>query len=229
MAFSDSLKGTAVLVLDPAISTGWCVLSVSNDGEKAVIYAQGFIDVDCTSDYSGDWCLDLQHQLEKMIKKHSISHIAVENFFFSKRFANGSTVNVELRTAIYILSRKLGVPYTIIGISEWKKFISGRVTPTQDQKKKWGKPRSKKLAIQEALWDRYQIKFPNHSFSKKTGKPITLRLDIIDVVAQAIYFSKIYIGVTIIESVVKVPKDVTIKSKHPTFVYPKVKQDDRSV
>jgi Holliday junction resolvasome RuvABC endonuclease subunit len=223
----SSIRGANVLVLDPAISTGWCILSISNDGEKAIIYAQGFIDVDCTSDYTGDWCIDLQTQLEEMISKHCISHIAVENFFFSKRFANGSTVNVELRTAIYIIARTLGIPYTILGISEWKKFVSGRVTPTKEQKVKWGKNRSKKIAIQEALWERYQIKFPNHSLSKKTGKPITLRLDLVDVVAQAIYFSKIFIGVTIVESVVRVPKDVNTKSKHPTFIYPKVNHDDR--
>jgi len=208
-----------VLVLDPANSTGYCLVSISTPAEVAIIYEYGFLDVDTTSDYSGDWCLNLQAQLRAIINRHSVQHIAMEDFFFSKRFANGSKVNVELRTAIAMLAREMGLLYTILGISEWKKFISGRSTPTKEQKKKWGHARAKKLAIQEALWLRYNIRFPNHSRSKKTNKPIAFRLDIVDVVAQAIYFCKIYLGVTVIKTVVKVPKDVSVKGKEG-FIYP---------
>lgn len=208
-----------VLVLDPAVSTGYCLVSMRDQGKKAVIYAYGFIDVDTSSEYSGDWCLDLQRQLERMCKYHGVQHLAVENFFFSKKFAKGSTVNVELRTAIYILARKMGLPYTILGISEWKKFISGRSTPTKEQKKMWGHARAKKLAIQQALWERYHIKFPNHSLSTKTGKPVSFRLDIVDAVAQAIYFVKIFLNAAEVESLVKVPKDVSLKSKKEAFCY----------
>lgn len=213
-----------VLVLDPAVSTGYCLLSISTDGSRALIYSYGFIDVDCSSDYSGDWCIDLQNQLRKICEKHCVSRMAVENFFFSKKFANGSTVNVELRTAIYILARQMKIPYTILGISEWKKFISGRVTPTREQKKKWGATRAKKLAIQQALWERYQIRFPNHSISKKTGKPMALRLDIVDVVAQAIYFCKIFLNVSKVETRVKVPKDVLLRGKQG-FAYPELEKN----
>ena len=209
-----------VLVLDPAASTGYCLVSISTDGSRALIYSYGFIDVDCSSEYSGDWCIDLQNQLRKICEKHCVSRLAVENFFFSKRYANGSTVNVELRTAIYIMARQMNLPYTILGISEWKKFISGRVTPTLEQKKKWGAARAKKLAIQQALWERYQIRFPNHSISKKTGRPMALRLDIVDVVAQAIYFCKIILGVTKIGNRVDVPKDIAVRGKIG-FEYPK--------
>ena len=213
-----------VLVLDPAASTGYCFMSIrSHDddhGQKiAVIYDYGFIDVDTSSDYSGDWCIDLQNQLEKMCRRHGVTHIAVENFFFSKKFANGSTLNVEFRTAIYIMARRLKLPYTILGISEWKKFISGRATPTKEQKKKWGHARAKKLAIQQSLWEKYHIRFPNHSISTKTGKPMSFRLDIVDAVAQAIYFAKIYLNVVEVESRVGVPKDVQLKSKQPLFEY----------
>lgn len=208
-----------ILVLDPANSTGYCLVSVSDPPERAIIYEYGFLDVDTTSDYSGDWCLNLQAQLRVICEKHSVQHIAMEDFFFSKRFANGSKVNVELRTAIAMLAREMGMQYTVLGISEWKKFISGRSTPTKEQKKKWGPARAKKLAIQEALWLRYHIRFPNHSRSKKTNKPIAFRLDIVDVVAQAIYFCKIYLDVRIIETAVKVPKDVSVKGKEG-YIYP---------
>lgn len=212
-----------VLVLDPANSTGYCLVSIGlnpeGKAETGVIYSYGFLDVDTSSDFSGDWCLDLQSQLREICKRHSAQHIAMEDFFFSKRFANGSKVNVELRTAIAMLARELGLNYTILGISEWKKFISGRSTPTKEQKKKWGPARAKKLAIQEALWTRYQIRFPNHSRSKKTNKPIAFRLDIVDVVAQTIYFCKIYLDVKFIETIVKIPKDVSIKGKEG-FIYP---------
>ena len=214
-----------MLVLDPAASTGYCLVSISTDGSRALIYSYGFIDVDCSSEYTGDWCIDIQNQLRSICEKHCVSHMAVENFFFSKRYANGSTVNVELRTAIYILARQMKLPYTILGISEWKKFISGRVTPTREQKKKWGATRAKKLAIQQALWEKYQIRFPNHSISKKTGRPMALRLDIVDVVAQSIYFCKIFLNVSKIETRVKVPKDLPIKGK-PSFEYPKTVEND---
>lgn len=210
-----------VLVLDPAISTGYALVAVSEGAEVAIIYEYGFLDVNSSSQYVGDWCLDLQSQLEVIIKKHCVQHIAVEDFFFARRTANGSKVNVELRTAIYILARSLKIPYTILSITEWKKFVAGRSTPTKEQKKQWGPAPSKKLMIQEALWNKYKIRFPNHSISKKTGKPINFRMDIVDVVAQSIYFCKIFLNVSSVETLVKIPKDVEIKLNGKQFVYPK--------
>jgi Holliday junction resolvasome RuvABC endonuclease subunit len=212
---------SVILVLDPALSTGYCLVSVSDPSEKAIIYKYGFIDVDNTSDFSADWCLNLQVQLREICINHSVTHIAVENFFFSKKSANGSTVNIELRTAIYILARTLGLEYTILGISEWKKFVSGRTTPTKEQKKKWGAQRAKKLAIQEALWLKYGFKFPNHSLSKKTGKPVSFRLDVVDAVAQAVYFVEIYLHCTEIQMKVHVPKDIEVRGKE-AFCYENV-------
>lgn len=207
-----------ILVLDPANSTGYALVSISIDRKLAVIYEYGFLDVDTTSDFSGDWCLDLQNQLRVLIKDHMVQHIAMEDFFFSKRFANGSKVNVELRTAIAMLARELGMEYTILSITEWKKYIAGRSTPTKEQKKQWG-PKSKKLMIQEALWKKRQIRFPNHSLSKKTGKPIAFRLDIVDVVAQSIYFCGIYLHIDDVLCRVSVPKDIPNKLNGKQFVY----------
>ena len=207
-----------ILVLDPANSTGYALVSVSTNRKLASIYEYGFLEVDTTSDFSGDWCLDLQRQLRKIIRDHMVEHIAMEDFFFSKRFANGSKVNVELRTAIAMLARELGLKYTILSITEWKKYIAGRSTPTKEQKKQWG-TKSKKLMIQQALWERKKIRFPNHSLSKKTGKPIAFRMDIVDVVAQSIYFCGIYLHIPEVICDVEIPKDVVIKNNGKVFEY----------
>lgn len=211
-------NGIIALVLDPAISTGYCLLCYT-PGSPAIIFAQGHLTVDTSSDYSGDYCIDLQTKLKRLISKYGVNHIAVETFFFSKRFATGSTLNAELRTAIYILARQLGLPYTILGISEWKKFIAGRSTPTKEQVKQWGRERAKKLFIQQALWERFGIRFPNHSISAKTGKPISFKLDVVDAVAQGVYFAFIYLRALEIVSKVEIPKDVYVKGKE-SFSYP---------
>lgn len=220
MGKSERRRGGIVLVLDPGMSTGWCVAAFSDDGTIGTLYAQGFIDVDCTGMYEGDHCRDLMKQIKKIILKHSVTEIAHEAYFFSKRFATGSTVNAAFRAAIQILARSLDIPYVILGISDWKRFVAGRATATPQQKKLYGPARAKKIFIQEALWTTYGIRFPNHSLSKKTGKPVGLRLDIVDVVAQAIYYCFIYRRILKFKYTVKVPKDAPIKSIKLGFVYP---------
>jgi Holliday junction resolvasome RuvABC endonuclease subunit len=175
-----------ILVLDPAASTGYSLVHI--DGQTATIYDYGFLDVETDSEYNGDRCLDLMRQVHKLIIDNNVSHVAIEDYFFSKRFANGCDVNAAYRTAIHIQCRMLGIPYTILNISLWKKFVAGSSTPSKIQKAKWGKDPAKKLMVQEALWKKYGFRFPNHSISLKTGKPIKFRYDVVDAVAQAVFF-----------------------------------------
>jgi Holliday junction resolvasome RuvABC endonuclease subunit len=181
---------STILVLDPAQSTGYCLVSVYEEEGKKVgnIYEYGYLEVDTSSLYQGDHCLDLSHQIEVIIEKNKVTEIALEDYFFSKRFASGSSVNAAFRTTIHMLARRLDLHYEILNISAWKIFVSGRTTPTLEQKRKWGKLPAKKLAIQEALWKNYGFRFPNHSISTKTKKPIHFRYDIVDVVGQAVYY-----------------------------------------
>lgn len=209
-----------VLCLDPAASTGYCIMTIADDKSHAVITEYGFIDVDTSSDYQGDHCIDLMQRITDILEKHDIDHVTVEDYFFSQRFASGSNVNAAYRTAIHILCRQKSIPYTILNVSAWKTFTAGRSVPTKEQKKKWGAQAAKKLFIQQALWEKWGFRFPNHSLSEKTGKPIIFRFDIVDVVAQAVYFAGLIQGVKPISMTVFVPPDVQFKKPNKKqFIY----------
>jgi Holliday junction resolvasome RuvABC endonuclease subunit len=215
-----------VLSLDPGSCTGYCLVDMeweyldghkSNDEWKwssANIYEYGFINVDLSSNYQGDHCIDLMKKIESIIVNNSVEHITIEDFFFSKKFANGSNVNGAFRTAIHILARNLGIDYTILNISAWKTFVAGRSTPTKEQKIIWGPTPAKKIYMQDALWKYFSIRFPNHSISEKTGKPIVFKYDIVDVVAQSIYYCGLCCAVPIEKIIcsVSIPQDVVLKS-----------------
>jgi len=208
-----------ILSLDPAACTGYCLIKIDNNA--AEIYEYGFIDVDTNSNFQGDHCIDLMSRVEELIKHHNVQHITVEDYFFSQRFASGSNVNAAYRTAIHILACRLKIPYTILNISAWKTFVAGRSIPTKDQKKKWGATPAKKLFIQQALWERWGFRFPNHSLSSKTNKPVAFKFDIVDVVAQAVYYIGLVLGIRNIHLSVACPPDAVFKKYNKKqFIYP---------
>ena len=99
--------------------------------------------------------------------------------------------------------------------------IFSSYTPSKEQKKQWGKDPAKKLYIQQALYDNFGFKFPNHSLSKKTGKPILFRYDIVDAVAMMVYFLCTFLRVREVTMSVEVPEDVEFKkASKKLFVYP---------
>ena len=75
--------------------------------------------------------------------------------------------------------------------------------------------------MQDALWRFFAIRFPNHSTSEKTGKPIVFKYDIVDVVAQAIYYCGLCRRVPIknIVCTVPVPNDVVMKTTKKVYTY----------
>lgn len=213
-----------LLALDPGTSCGYCLVNISIDEEGyytgADIYEYGFIDVDISSEFQGDHCIDLMARVQTLIDDHEVEWLCIEDYFFSKRFVNGCNVNAAFRTAIHILARQNKIDYTILNISAWKSFVAGRSTPTKEQKLKWGKEPAKKLAIQQALWEWYGFRFPNHSLSETTGKPILFRFDIVDVVGQAVYYCGLLCGIQNITMSVEVPEDVVFTRKiKKRFVY----------
>lgn len=210
----------SILVLDPGSSTGYALAKVSDDKTSVDIYEYGFIDVCLDSDFQGDHCVDLMKKIRKIIKKHNVNYIAREDYFFSKRTANGSNVNSAFRTAIDILASQYKIPCYVLNITNWKKYISGRVKPLPSQIKIWGKEPAKKLMIQQSLWEKYQIRFPNHSYSQKTRKPIAFRYDVVDAVGQMIYFSSSILGIKNVTCSVSLPDDIEIKTKKKLFQYP---------
>ncbi len=207
-----------VLSIDPASSTGYALIAIKD--RVATIYEYGCLTVDLSSEYQGDHCIDLMQQLESIIYLHSVDNICIEDYFFSKRFCNGTNVNAAFRTAIHILARHLGIPYTILNITSWKTYVAGRSTPTKEQKKRWGKELSKKLYIQQALWEGYGFKFPNHILSERTGKPIVFKHDIVDAVAQGVYFCEMILKVKKTVMSVIPPDDVVFKKmSNKIFIY----------
>ena len=202
-----------VLCLDPAITTGWCLVKIDADDSTADILREGILSIDSGKEYVGDMCLDLMNQVRRLIRRYSVTHLTIEEYFFSKRFATGSTLNVELRAAIYILVRELKLEYTMLNVSAWKTFVAGRATPTKEQKRKWGAAPAKKLYIQQALWERYNFRFPNYSLSSKTGRPIAFKMDVVDAVAQCVYFCRMLRGVREVTRSVKVPEDHPFKTE----------------
>ena len=60
-----------ILCLDPADSCGYSIMSINSDRTQAIISEYGFIDVDNSSNYQGDHCLDLMRRITEIIKKHS--------------------------------------------------------------------------------------------------------------------------------------------------------------
>jgi Holliday junction resolvasome RuvABC endonuclease subunit len=187
-----------VLIVDPANSTGYCIYNYDESSNSAKIISWGFIDIDQHT-YAGDQYIDLLTKIEDLIKNNSISHVGVEDYFFSSRSSQGANLNCAYRAMIHLKCRQLGLAYDIINISLWKNFINHRVRPTKEQKDKWGNEPAKKLMTQESLHKRWNIRFPNHSISSNTGKPIKFRYDIVDAVAMAIFHASIYSNAKTIE------------------------------
>ena len=115
------------LVLDPAASTGFCLVTIKDN--VATIFETGFIDaITSKSIYQGDHCISLMEKVEALIIKHNIEHIGIEDYFFSSKFTSGANINIAYRTAIHITARKNNIPYTILNVSSWKKYIAGTTT-----------------------------------------------------------------------------------------------------
>jgi Holliday junction resolvasome RuvABC endonuclease subunit len=204
-----------VLILDPGSSTGYCIVNIDIEKSIAVINEYGFIKVDLSSEYQGDHCINLMERIQEIIDEKNINHIGIEDYFFSNRYLTGCNVNGAFRTAIHILARQNNLKYNILNISAWKNFVAGKSTPTKEQKKKWGPGPAKKLYIQQALYEKFGFRFPNHSISEKTKKPILFCYDIVDSVGLAVYFCCIIqqIPKKNIALTVEVPKDYIFKRK----------------
>ena len=209
-------KGCKYLVIDPGHSMGYCILDINN--KIGTITKYGFHEIDHSSEYSGDWCNNLKKWVKEKIKTENIMMVIREDYFFSGRFRSGSGVNVSYRTAIDMATRKLKLPYHVVSPSIWKKFICGRSTPTKEQKKKYGK-NAKKYMINEALWLRYKIKFPNYTHSQKNGRNIKFKHDIVDAVAMGIYFLRIIRDVNKVVCEVECPLDIEWKGNVKIFNY----------
>jgi Holliday junction resolvasome RuvABC endonuclease subunit len=207
------------IAIDPAGSTGYALGKVT--GSHCEIFEYGYIDIDTSSIYLGDHCLDLQSRIQELYIKYNFSDVAVEDYFFSKTFVSGVSVNTAYRTAIHMWARQNSLPYSILNITNWKTIAAGRSTPPKEFKLKYGKEASKKIYLLEALYLRHGIRLPNHSISESTGKPILFRYDIADALGQAIYHAYEKYNCKTFSCSVPVPPDVVFpRASKRNYSYP---------
>uniref|UniRef100_A0A6C0CKV4 Holliday junction resolvase RuvC n=1 Tax=viral metagenome TaxID=1070528 RepID=A0A6C0CKV4_9ZZZZ len=217
-----------VLVLDPATTTGYCIMQINPETKRGEIIKYGSVEADQSlpspqspyvkcAEQSGRLLVDLENKVKDIIEKYSIVLIGIEDYFFSSKTCTGSSMNAHYRAVLHCLANRMNIPYVVLNISLWKKFVTGLKKPTKDQVKKWGKAPSQKIFIQDALWKKYKFRFPNWQTSKKSGKPIKFKHDAIDSVGMAVYFGRIHLNLdSVTLGVVPPPDNPKIKS---VYVY----------
>ena len=109
--------GENIIIIDPATTTGYCICTVNSAEKTGKIIEYGFMEVDITSEYQGDHCIDLMEKIKKKIILYNVKNIGIEDYFYSAKFKNGCNVNGAFRTAIHILARTMKIDYKILSIS----------------------------------------------------------------------------------------------------------------
>jgi Holliday junction resolvasome RuvABC endonuclease subunit len=212
---------TRLLAIDPGASCGYAILEVDDKTSLGTVIEYGLISFDRSSQYVGDHCISLMATVNDLIVRHSIKSVGIEDYFASSRFASGTDINYYYRGALQMQCRHRSLPYEMLNASEWKKFIASRSVPTPAQKKLYGKQAAKKIMIQQSLWERFKIRFPNHSISPKTGKPIAFRMDVVDAVGQVIYLCCRLYGISQYQSTIITPPDAELRIvSAKNFTYP---------
>lgn len=180
---------TVIMSVDPASCTGFCIFEKREDCVQ-IVKCGAFI-VDTSSEYQGDHMLNMRKELMRVMEfaPGPIEHVHVETFFFSKKYCQGSDLNLILRGAIYQLLREVEIPYTLHGPTHWKKFIVGHVRPTQNEIDRHGKTKASKAIVVDALHLKYDIKLSNSTTLTTGGKSrrVQFKYDTSDAIGIGIY------------------------------------------
>lgn len=170
-----------VLALDPSAGiTGWAFFTSEQ------ISIAGWVEFKKT-EFNGDRYLEASRWLQDMITEYNPDLILIESYFFSKRFATGTSVNSEIRGCLKMTSREANIPYEVINPTRWKKDLMGRVYPTKKEKKQYGKLKAKKIIVYNNLIQRGFI-FPEKVTNPRTNKSINFKYDISDALGILISF-----------------------------------------
>lgn len=179
-----------IMSVDPASCSGFCIFERDDDGTVRIVKCGAFV-VDTNSEYQGDHMLSMREEIERVMRfaPGPIDHVHIETFFFSKKFCQGSDLNLILRSAIYQLLRENGIPYSLHGPTHWKKFIVGHVRPTKQEIEKHGKTKAPKAIVVDALKNKYSIQMPMSTSLASSGKSrrVQFKYDISDAVGIGIY------------------------------------------
>lgn len=170
-----------MLALDPSAGvTGWAFFdgeSICNAGWK------GF----SKTEFFGDSYLEATTWLKEMISIWKPDMVLIEGYYFSRRFATGTSVNSEFRGCLKMAIRQLGKPYKVIGPSEWKKKLMGRSSPSKSEKKKYGKTKAKKVITYNYLCE-IGFSFPEKVVNERTGREVNFKYDITDAIGIMIAY-----------------------------------------
>ena len=169
-----------ILALDPANCTGWAVLDATGH-----LVEYGFFQIK-PCEFVGDQLIEMMVQVKLLLDRFKPVRIVVEDYFFSRRCRQGANMNPAYRAAIHIVVRMAGLEYTIVSPANWKRFITGRVKPTKEEIKTYGKERAKKEMTRVALAERYNITFPD--FLEKNGRQVKLKYDVVDATGMGLWY-----------------------------------------
>jgi Holliday junction resolvasome RuvABC endonuclease subunit len=181
-----------VLSLDPATTTGWAICEVEEQGKTVTLVDMGAFKVDTAKpeddadDPTGRWCNALSRKVDELLSP--LPDVCfVEDFFFSPRARNGSTLNVYFRAAIFMLLSSRGVRYRKFSPTHWKTFITGAASgrPGKQRVLAEGKASANKTVVFDALRDRYGVSFPETTTIN--GRKLKFKYDVSDAVGIAFF------------------------------------------
>lgn len=196
--------GHRVLVIDPACTSGYCILQHYQDSSKKWDFKENVYSGRCEigkpeyfaikvgkeGDHTGNSCNQIYSFFKNIIVREEITMVAMEDYIFSRFAKQGAKLNVAIRTALQMLCANLQIPYLIIPIALWKRSVSGRGSASKEEKLKW-KSKANKMFIVESLTKDYGLKFPEKVANQK-GKMVKFKYDLSDVIGQAICISKVF-------------------------------------
>lgn len=169
-----------ILALDPATVCGYAVMDVRET--EACIVSMGVVRACTSSEFQGDWLIDLRSKISSLLDAHSPTTCYVEDYFFHARQRCGSSLNVLYRAAIYMLMRDRGIPYRVVPPSEWMKFVLDRRVGVKASAA--GKD-AKKVIVKTAIESAFGVRFPITTCVD--GRVLKFKYDVSDAVGIAIF------------------------------------------
>lgn len=169
-----------IIALDPATLCGYAVVDVGET--EAHIVSMGVVRACTSSEFQGDWLIDLRSKIASLLDVHSPSTCYVEDYFFHATQRCGSALNMFYRAAIYMLMRDRGITYRVVSPSQWKKFVVDRRVGAKPPAA--GKD-AQKIMVKTAIESAFGVRFP--ATTCVDGRNLKFKYDVSDAVGIAIF------------------------------------------
>jgi len=174
-----------LLSIDPAKCSGWSVFNCNNE---CILEKYGLVNTTSIKyNNVGEELLAYKNYIIKLVKDYNIDFVVLEDYFFSSRFKSGSNLNPAFRSIIWLLCAELNIPFKIINISNWKKYIGGCIKPDKVTVRKFGRKLANKEYIKQALIDKYNLVLDNMVYDLVRDKLVPTKYDVCDSIAIGIY------------------------------------------